>query len=250
MSISTLDDAPAVAKTKIVHPDPVLIAEGLSVGYGKTVILKDVSIAVPRGQMTAIVGVTGGGKSTLLQTLGLLARPLASGRFDYIAAPDSSPLPLATLRQGQRNHLIRSDFAYVFQRVELVNHWDARSNISLPLLSRGVPQPVIDETVRELWDCMHFIRPMDGRPVAQLSGGERQRVGIARALAMQPTVVFADEPFGSLDPHTANDVMEHFFRVLGERAITGVLVTHDLEAAWNHCQQEYQIHETSLERTR
>lgn len=250
MSASVLDEAPVIAAKSAAAPaDPVLTAENLSVGYEKTVILDEVSITIPRGSVTAILGSTGGGKTTLLQTLGLLAQPL-SGALTYVRAPGDKPLSLARLRLARRNRLIRSDFAYVFQRVELVNHWDARSNIALPLISRGLPPPEIEETVRALCERMCLRKDIGGRPVAQLSGGERQRIGIARALAADPTVIFADEPFGSLDRTTATEVMGHFFRELAERSITGVMVSHDEDAVRTHCQQEYRINGKYIEPTR
>jgi len=235
------------------EPTLALRAHAVAVGYG-TRLLREVELTVPAGEVTAIVGRTGSGKSTLLQVLGLLARPMGGNIWfrplTKRRATDPVEWAYDKLSRRERNRILRDSYAYIFQRTELVDRWKTSTNIALPLLSRGLSRNRIAETVRRLSDHLQLdIEQLDGRSVARLSGGERQRVGIARALAQSPCIIFADEPFGGLDERTAEAVMDMFFNAVRAENITVVLVSHD-QSAIQRCNSEYRINGTCLERVR
>ncbi len=206
---------------------PLVIAEQLEKEYragGEAVrVLKGVNLTVHAGELVAIVGASGVGKSTLLHLLGALDRP-TGGRVlfrgaDLFARGDAE---LARFR--------RHEVGFVFQLYNLLAEFSALENAMLPALIQRRP---LAEARRHALDALRDVgltERMAHRP-GELSGGEQQRVALARALVARPALILADEPTGNLDPKTSEGVFELFGRLQAERGATFVIATHNLELA-------------------
>ncbi|HEX6596906.1 MAG TPA: ABC transporter ATP-binding protein [Acidimicrobiales bacterium] len=192
-------------------------------GKGQTEVraLDDVTVSFPVGQFTAIMGPSGSGKSTLLNCMAGLDT-LTSGQA-LIAETD-----LSTLNDNQLTVLRRDKMGFIFQAYNLVPTLNAIENITLPLMLAGHKgdQAWIDKVVQimGIGDRLHH------RP-AELSGGQQQRVAVARALASQPAIIFADEPTGNLDSRSGAEVLGFMRRAVDDMHQTIVVVTHDPTAA-------------------
>ena len=187
-------------------------------GRGAVTALDRVSLSLPAGSFTAVLGVSGSGKSTLLQCAAGLDQP-SSGTVRLCGAE------LAKLSDRQRTLLRRRRVGFVFQELNLVPELTVAENIALPL--RLGRQLVTRDAVAQAAARVGLQPAQLRRLPSQLSGGQQQRAAIARALIVRPAVIFADEPTGALDPHTADGVM----RLLREAAAgtTVVIVTHQPE---------------------
>lgn len=185
--------------------------------------LDDVSFSVSEGEFVAIVGPSGGGKSTLLSLLGLLDRP-TSGTYRLAGRATES---LDHQQQARlRNHAI----GFVFQSFNLIGHLTALENVLVPLeYSRTIPKLEHNERASTMLRRVGLDARMDHLP-HQLSGGQQQRVAIARALVTAPAVLLADEPTGNLDSHYSCEVMS-LLKALNEDGSTIVMVTHDASIA-------------------
>jgi len=181
-------------------------------------VLENVDFSLEAGAKIAVVGASGSGKSTLLNLLGGLDHP-SSGRV-LIAGQD-----LAELDESGLCDLRKSRLGFVYQFHHLLPEFDARENVAMPLLIRGVRRAEAWEQAAGMLDRVGMAHRLDHRP-GQLSGGERQRVAIARALVTRPDCVLMDEPTGNLDPHSAAQVLELIDELRRERAAF-VVVTHD-----------------------
>ena len=184
-------------------------------------ILSDVTLAIPSGEMVAVLGPSGSGKSTLLALLAGLDRP-SEGEvlLDGVALSALSEDRLALLR--------REKVGFVFQSFQLLGHLTAADNVALPLELLGRPQP--RRRAAELLARVGLGERAHHYPV-QLSGGEQQRVALARAFAAQPPILLADEPTGNLDRATGEWVLAILRELHEEAGTTSVLVTHDPEVA-------------------
>jgi putative ABC transport system ATP-binding protein len=192
-------------------------------GAGDTAVtaLDDLSIELPCGQFTAIMGPSGSGKSTLMHCLAGLDT-LTSGQV-FVGATD-----LASLSDRERTVLRRDRLGFVFQSFNLLPTLTAEENITLPadLAGRGV-DPVWFATVVGKLNIADRLRH---RP-SELSGGQQQRVAVARALISKPDVVFADEPTGALDSKASNELLQFLRSVVDDLGQTVLMVTHDPRAA-------------------
>lgn len=189
-------------------------------GLDPVSVLQDVSLTVAPGEMVSIVGPSGSGKSTLLYCLAGL-EPYDAGQIHLLGTD------LAGVSRGNLAALRRENVGFVFQSFNLIPSLTARENIALParLAKRPLDRTAVDDALAQVG----LAERAKNRP-AQLSGGQQQRVAIARVLAMQPKLVFADEPTGSLDTATGAIILDLLRQsAQGERGV--VLVTHDLEAA-------------------
>jgi putative ABC transport system ATP-binding protein len=208
-----------------VHePPPVVAAAGLTrrFGAGDTAVdaLRDVSLEIPAGELTAVMGPSGSGKSTLMHILAGLDRPTAG--IVEIAGQEITRLGDNDLTKLRREHI-----GFVFQFFNLLPMLSAEENIVLPLSIAGVK--VDSAWLERLLADVGLAERRKHRP-AELSGGQQQRVAVARALVTRPTVLFADEPTGNLDSSTGFEVLE-LLRKASERGQTIVMVTHDPRAA-------------------
>jgi ABC-type lipoprotein export system ATPase subunit len=187
-------------------------------GFGKTYVLRQIDLSIQPGEFVSIMGPSGSGKSTLLHILGLLEEP-SEGVYKFDGEP------VQKLSEKKRTELHRTRIGFVFQAYHLIDELTVYENIETPLLYKGVGSSERKSRVAELLDRFNMVAKKDLFP-AQLSGGQQQLVGIARALAHQPAVIFADEPTGNLHSDQAHDIMA-LFRELNQRdGVTIVQVTH------------------------
>jgi sulfate transport system ATP-binding protein len=200
-----------------------IVVESVSKRFGDFVALDDVSLKVRDGSLTALLGPSGGGKSTLLRVIAGLEAP-DSGRV-LIAGED------ATSKPPQRRNV-----GFVFQHYAAFKHMTVRRNVAFGLTIRKRPREEIDSRVDELLELVHLSGFADRYP-SQLSGGQRQRMALARALAVQPRVLLLDEPFGALDATVRKELRAWLRRLHDEVHVTTVFVTHDQEEAMEVAEQ-------------
>lgn len=183
-------------------------------------VLHDLEFSVPKGTVAAIVGRSGSGKSTLLNILGLLDSP-SSGTYRI---GDVDTTKLDRRKQAQ---LRGQQIGFVFQQFHLLSHFTAIQNVAEPLLlgTSNERRGRLDRA-SDLLERVGMSNRAQQKP-STLSGGEQQRVAIARALARKPQLLLADEPTGSLDPETADQVLDLLFELAIDQGTTVVLVTHD-----------------------
>ncbi|WP_415976540.1 sulfate/molybdate ABC transporter ATP-binding protein [Rhodococcus sp. 077-4] len=190
---------------------------GANKHYGDFAALDDVSIDIPKGSLTALLGPSGSGKSTLLRSIAGLEQ-LDTGRV-VLAGQD------VTWVSPQRREI-----GFVFQHYAAFKHLTVRDNVAFGLQIRKRPKAEIAKKVDELLEIVG-LAGFQSRYPAQLSGGQRQRMALARALAVDPQVLLLDEPFGALDAKVRADLRTWLRRLHDEVHVTTVLVTHDQEEA-------------------
>lgn len=206
---------------------PLIVADRLVKSYGPTHALVGVSLTIAAGSSVAIMGPSGSGKTTLLHCLsGIL--PVTSGAIG-LQLP-SGQIRLETLDAAGRARLRREHLGFVFQQGMLVPELTAVENVALPLMLNGVPRAAAERQAEE-WLVALGLPGLGERRIGQLSGGQAQRVAIARAQAIDPALVFADEPTGALDSATSVDVMSALLHSVTGRGRTLVVVTHDINVA-------------------
>ena len=186
-------------------------------------ILKDLSMAIDKGEMVALVGPSGAGKSTLLQQIGLLDTPSA-GRV-VINGNDTT-----RMNDTERTIIRRDHIGFVYQFHYLQPEFSAVENVILPQMIAGKGKKEARERAEKLLAALGLSHRLDHRP-ARLSGGEQQRVAIARALANSPKLLLADEPTGNLDSETAADVFEILVELVQSSGIGALIATHNLDLA-------------------
>ena len=185
--------------------------------FGEFVALDDVSVSIPDGALTALLGPSGGGKSTLLRIIAGLETPDRGSVT--INGEDATKLPPQHRNVG-----------FVFQHYAAFKHMSVRRNIAFGLEIRKRPKAEIAQRVQELLELVHLEAFADRLP-SQLSGGQRQRMALARALAVQPNVLLLDEPFGALDAQVRKELRTWLRRLHDDMHVTTVFVTHDQEEA-------------------
>ena len=198
-------------------PEIEISVVGANKHYGDFAALDDVSIDIPKGSLTALLGPSGSGKSTLLRSIAGLEQ-LDSGRV-VLAGED------VTWVSPQRREI-----GFVFQHYAAFKHLTVRDNVAFGLQIRKRPKAEIAKKVDELLEIVG-LAGFQSRYPAQLSGGQRQRMALARALAVDPQVLLLDEPFGALDAKVRADLRTWLRRLHDEVHVTTVLVTHDQEEA-------------------
>ncbi|HEY6746875.1 MAG TPA: sulfate ABC transporter ATP-binding protein [Mycobacteriales bacterium] len=192
-------------------------ARSITKRFGDFVALDDVDVSVPSGELTALLGPSGGGKSTLLRIIGGLEEP-DSGTVD-IDGVDATQVP------AQRRNV-----GFVFQHYAAFKHLNVYRNVAFGLEIRRRPKAEIRRRVFELLELVHLEQFAERLP-SQLSGGQRQRMALARALATEPKVLLLDEPFGALDAQVRKELRDWLRRLHDEMHVTTLFVTHDQEEA-------------------
>jgi lipoprotein-releasing system ATP-binding protein len=220
--------------------DAVLVCEALGRVYEdgehRVAVLENINFSLPAGDKVAIIGASGSGKSTLLNLLGGLDNP-STGRV-LMSGQD-----LASLAEPALCRLRNEQLGFVYQFHHLLPEFDARENVAMPLLIRGMPRAKAWLKAQSMLERVGMGPRMTHRP-AQLSGGERQRAAIARALVGEPACVLMDEPTGNLDPHAASQVLA-LIDELGEEQASFVVVTHDPAIA-AHMNRTVELRDGSL----
>jgi sulfate transport system ATP-binding protein len=194
-----------------------IIVRDVNKSFGDFAALTDVSVEIPSGSLTALLGPSGGGKSTLLRVIAGLEKP-DSGLVE-IEGKDATKLPAQDRGVG-----------FVFQHYAAFKHLSVARNISFGLEIRKRPKVEIKKKVDELLELVH-LEQFAHRYPAQLSGGQRQRMALARALAVEPQVLLLDEPFGALDAQVRKELRAWLRRLHAQVHVTTVFVTHDQEEA-------------------
>lgn len=193
--------------------------EGINKYYGKLHVLRDVSLTIDKGEIVSIVGKSGAGKTTLLQIMGTLDSP-DSGVVKY------DGVEVLKMRSRELSHFRNRNIGFVFQFHQLLPEFTTVENVAIPAMIGGTRQKEAMTRAMELLDFMGLGERAGNKP-SQLSGGERQRAAVARALINKPSVIFADEPSGSLDSQNKQELHRLFFRLRDELQQTFVIVTHD-----------------------
>ncbi len=209
----------------------VVSLEHIEKRFGKTAVLRDVSLSVEKGQVVSIIGASGGGKSTLLRCATLLER-FERGSLAYgdvaVARPDADGR--AVYAGKETLAAARAKFGLVFQNFNLFPHRSVLRNVmDAPVRVQGREPDEAREAARSLLERFGLAGKEDMVP-CELSGGQQQRVAIARAMCMNPEVLFFDEPTSALDPELTFEVLK-IMRGLAEEHMTMVVVTHEMEFA-------------------
>lgn len=191
--------------------------------FGSLQVLKGIDIHVEAGEVVAIVGPSGAGKTTLLQILGTLDRPDSGSIF--IDGQDVSAMNDAQQAVFRNRHI-----GFVFQFHQLLPEFTALENVSIPALIAGCSHRQAEKQAAEILEQLGLSDRRHHKP-SEMSGGENQRVAVARALVNRPSVIFADEPSGSLDSKNKAELHQLFFDLRERFNQTFVIVTHDLELA-------------------
>lgn len=202
-----------------------------STNHGTLHVLKGIHLSIERGEMIAVMGRSGVGKSTLLHLLSGLERPTEGEIFiDHIRVDQLSKANAAKWRKQK--------IGYVLQKDALIEEFTVYENIALPLKYAYKTKQEIDERVKTLLEALNLTEKQHELP-GKLSGGQSQRVAIARALANKPSIILADEPTGSLDAETEAEILS-IFHDLHREGLTLVIVTHDQVVA-NQCGRTIEI---------
>lgn len=201
-------------------------------GKCEQTVLHGVSLVINNGEMVALMGASGSGKSTIMNIVGLLDKP-SQGKY-YLNNQDVSMLTddqMATIRN--------QTIGFVFQQFFLLPKLSAELNVALPLQYRGVSNKEVKEKVYAMLERVGMADKAHHKP-SELSGGQQQRVAVARALVGEPSIVLADEPTGSLDTKTSAEILELFNQLNQEEGRTLFIITHDPEVG-KACQRQIDI---------
>ena len=189
------------------------------VGNEKVRALNGVDLTIYKGEFCAIVGTSGSGKSTMLNMLAGLEKPT---KGEVIVAGEH----LEKMNENQLVKFRREHVGFIFQSFNLLGTMNAIENVALPLTFRGVDKKIREAKAVEMLKLVGLPKHMKHRP-NEMSGGQQQRVSVARALVLDPEIIFADEPTGNLDSKTSAEVLGLMRKVVTEKNQTMVMVTHD-----------------------
>ncbi len=192
-------------------------------GDTEITVLKNLSISIERGEMTAITGASGSGKTTLLQILGTLAKPTTGNLF-------FNGEDLTEKKQHELAEFRNRSLGFIFQFHHLLPDFTALENVLMPALIGGLNRKEMTPTARRLLERMELDHRLHHK-ISELSGGEQQRTALARALIMNPALVLADEPTGNLDSRSGNLVFDLFQNLCRERELATIIVTHNNDLA-------------------
>src|SRR5918997_3910555 len=211
----------------------MIAVRGVRKSFGDFVALDDVSLEIPDGSLTSLLGPGGWGKSTLLRIIAGLEQP--DGGVVEIHGSDATRLP--PQRRG---------IGFVFQHYAAFKHMTVRDNVAFGMRIRKQPKDRVRERVDELLTVVGLAGYHERYP-NQLSGGQRQRMALARALAVEPKVLLLDEPFGALDAKVRAELREWLRRLQADVGVTTLFVTHDQEEAMDLADQIVLVHDGRVE---
>lgn len=201
-------------------------AKNIRKHYDNLEVLKGVDIEIKKGEIVSIVGASGAGKTTLLQILGTLDFP--DKNSDTILEINGENL--LNLNDKKMSRFRNHHLGFIFQFHQLLPEFTALENVCIPAFIFGKEKDEAENEAKKLLEYLGLKDRMEHKP-NQLSGGEQQRVAVARALINKPLVIFADEPSGNLDTHSAENLHRLFFKLRDELNQTFVIVTHNEELA-------------------
>ncbi len=194
-------------------------AVNIKKSFGENIILNGVNLEIQQGELVAIIGASGAGKTSLLQILGTLDKP-NSGEI-YI-----NKKAIHSMNDKELSRFRNSDIGFVFQFHHLLPEFTALENVTMPGLIKGRKTSEVKAKAQELLEKLKVNHRAEHKP-SEMSGGEQQRVAVARALINNPSVILADEPSGNLDSNNANDLHDLFVKLKTEFNQTFVIVTHN-----------------------
>jgi len=197
--------------------------KNITKSFGTLQVLKGIDLTISQGEIVAIVGPSGAGKTTLLQIMGTLDKP-DSGEIFY------GTTNINQIKDKELAAFRNKNIGFVFQFHQLLPEFTALENVMIPALIGGVRQSEATRKAQEILDFLGLSERTEHKPAA-LSGGEKQRVAVARALINRPSVIFADEPSGSLDTQNKDELHQLFFDLRSQFNQTFVIVTHDEDLA-------------------
>ena len=226
----------ATALDKAGSGEPLIRIDGLSVGFGRHGVLRDLSLDIPRGQTLAVIGESGCGKTVLLKVIiGLLRPARGAVYFDGRDLAALNPRALARLR---------TRFGFVFQQAALFDSMTVAQNVAFPLRQHTTRK---SEEIRRIVVSrlaeVGLPETVMARKPAELSGGMRKRVGLARALSLEPEAILYDEPTTGLDPVLADHINDLVLRTRDQLHVTSLAVTHDMTSAYKIADRIAMLHE-------
>lgn len=193
--------------------------EGITKSFGSLQVLKGIDLEINKGEIVSIVGPSGAGKTTLLQIMGTLDEPDAG-------TVQIDGTVVSRMKEKELSAFRNKNIGFVFQFHQLLPEFTALENVMIPGLIAGVSSKEANDRAMKILDFMGLVDRASHKP-NELSGGEKQRVAVARALINNPAVILADEPSGSLDTHSKEDLHQLFFDLRDRLGQTFVIVTHD-----------------------
>ena len=193
--------------------------EGITKSFGSLQVLKGIDLEINKGEIVSIVGPSGAGKTTLLQIMGTLDEPDAG-------TVQIDGTVVSRMKEKELSAFRNKNIGFVFQFHQLLPEFTALENVMIPALIAGVSSKEANDRTMKILDFMGLVDRASHKP-NELSGGEKQRVAVARALINDPAVILADEPSGSLDTHSKEDLHQLFFDLRDRLGQTFVIVTHD-----------------------
>ena len=201
-------------------------AKNISKAFADNVILNGLDLEICKGELVAIIGASGAGKTSLLQILGTLDTP--SKKEDFLL--EINGITLQNLNDKQIAAFRNEHIGYIFQFHQLLPEFTALENICIPAFIGNKDRKQTEQKAKELLRFLGLENRMKHKP-NELSGGEQQRVAVARALINDPSIILADEPSGNLDSHTAESLHKLFFELRDAFNQTFIIVTHNQELA-------------------
>ena len=193
--------------------------EGITKSFGSLQVLKGIDLEINKGEIVSIVGPSGAGKTTLLQIMGTLDEPDAG-------TVQIDGTVVSRMKEKELSAFRNKNIGFVFQFHQLLPEFTALENVMIPALIAGVSSKEANDRATKILDFMGLVDRASHKP-NELSGGEKQRVAVARALINDPAVILADEPSGSLDTHSKENLHQLFFDLRDRLGQTFVIVTHD-----------------------
>ena len=204
----------------------LIVARNIHKQLGDVKILKNIDLEINAGEIIAIVGPSGAGKTSLLQILGTLSSPDKASDLSL----EINDTDILNLTENELSDFRNQELGFIFQFHELLPEFNALENIMIPGFIKGTSIKDAEKRATSLIDQLGLSGRSSHKP-AELSGGEQQRVAVARALMNNPSIIFADEPSGNLDSQTADQLHQLFFDLRDQYGHTFVIVTHNKELA-------------------